>query len=510
MNAYELGARLQNAMNIVDSGGQVPIGEIQAIQKALDHNMLSAGAGLQKAGVGYPTQGSPTQSSTIPGGSYAPLVPQSIAPLVTNLTFEEESIEFLKMVPRGSATRPTHEYARRRSYGGVATSMFVAEGAVPALTQSDFDRETLRMKYFGVFRQVTNVLEHTELLSGVPAARALEAQDGAMEMLQSLEKNLFWADSSINKLEFDGLIAQVANQVPENIYDAEGSNISGQQLNTILAEAYSAPHWANPTHVLMTPGHYQQYNNSLLPFKRADLASDGPLTLNASGISIGYQRGNVPFMQLRHLAPRDNPIVGTEGDLPPAAIVPVVAAVAAVGQSKWRAADVAGVEFSYTYEAVGAVGATRFATTGWVAPAAGQSVRHEVADSLVPTSGAGSIQYYNVYRAVRAAGSGATATDRDYHFCGRFARNQVDAGATRFYDNNLHRPGTAPILLVENRPQYLEWVEFLAPLMRPVTLSRTALEQFMIMQFGALKVAAPQKHFVITNVPYKTIKTLGA
>jgi len=48
----------------------------------------------------------------------------------------------------------------------------------------------------------------------------------------------------------------------------------------------------------------------------------------------------------------------------------------------------------------------------------------------------------------------------------------------------------------------MEWVNFLDLTRRPITVSRSATTQFMIMLFGALKMGVPQKHWILDNVGY--------
>ena len=502
MSPDQLLLALDRLQSLAARGGDVQIAELRQLQHALNQNMLKSHAELRKAGVGYPLQGMPFDSSTVPGGSYAPLVPQSIQPIIDNATFTEDTLVFWKMLAKQSVTTPVLEWVRRKSYGGTATSPFISEGGVPAITQSEFDRNVVRMKYMAVFRQVTDVLANTQLLGNIGQARALEASDGAVELLFRQEKFLFHADSSVNPLEYDGLLSSIEKGAPQNVFDAEGATISGQELQEIIGQLVSAPNYATPSHVLMSPRHYAWYQNSLLPFKRGDLAVNGPLTFNTQGISVGWSRGSVPLTEVVHMAWDEHPILRTQGDgPPPSTLVVSAAADTAVAGSKFRAQDVAGLKFCYTLEAVGDQGATRLASTPPTAVLADGAMEITVTDNTVAAAGTGSIRYYNLFRAAVASSETAAPSDsRKYFFCGRVARN-LD-GDTVIVDRNLTRPNTSPIVIIQNRPDVLEWREFLSTTMRPITLSRTTLEQFLLMMFGALKVSVPTKMFLIKNVGY--------
>lgn len=501
MSPDQLLLSLDRLQSLAARGGDVQIAELRQLQHALNQNMLKSHAELRKAGVGYPLQGMPFDSSTIPGGSYAPLVPQSIQPIIDNATFTEDTLVFWKMLAKQSVTTPVLEWVRRKSYGGTATSPFIAEGGVPAITQSEFDRNVIRMKYMAVFRQVTDVLANTQLLGNIGQARALEAADGAVELLFRQEKFLFHADSSVNPLEYDGLVASIEKGAPQNVFDAQGATISGQELQEIIGQLVSAPNYASPTHVLMSPRHYAWYQNSLLPFKRGDLAVNGPLTFNTQGISVGWSRGSVPLTEVVHMSWDEHPIIRTQGDGPPTALSVAASAVPAdVAGSKWRAQDVNGLDFYYTVEAVGDQGVTRFPVSGDVQVEAGGAVDIELADNAAAAAGTGSIRYYNLFRAAVPAGDAPPSDPRKFYFCGRTARNLSDDTVIR--DLNATRPNSAPMIIIQNRPDVLEWREFLSTTMRPITLSRTTLEQFLLMMFGALKVSVPTKMFLIKNVGY--------
>ena len=500
MSPDQLLLSLDRLQSLAARGGDVQIAELRQLQHALNQNMLKSHAELRKAGVGYPLQGMPFDSSTIPGGSYAPLVPQSIQPIIDNATFTEDTLVFWKMLAKQSVTTPVLEWVRRKSYGGTATSPFIAEGGVPAITQSEFDRNVVRMKYMAVFRQVTDVLANTQLLGNVGQARALEAADGAIELLFRQEKFLFHADSSVNPLEYDGLVASIEKGAPQNVFDAQGATISGQELQEIIGQLVSAPNYASPTHVLMSPRHYAWYQNSLLPFKRGDLAVNGPLTFNTQGISVGWSRGSVPLTEVVHMAWDEHPIIRTQGDGPPASVGVSVADDTGVSGSKWRSQDVAGLDFYYTLEAVGDQGVTRLPIAGEVVIAAGGSAEITLVDNAAPLSGTASVRYYNVFRAAVPTGSAAPTDPRKFYFVGRKPRNP-DAN-TVIVDLNEQRPNSAPMIIIQNRPDVLEWREFLSTTMRPITLSRTTLEQFLLMMFGALKVSVPTKMFLIKNVGY--------
>lgn len=503
MHAEELLMRLE-AMKLAAIGGSdVPIADLRALTAALNQNMMKAAqnSNLSKAGVGYPLTGSPQDSNTVPGGAYAPLVAQSIQPIYDVVTATDKQLVFQKKLAKQSVTGPMHEYTQLHRYGGTETSPFVSESGVPAITQAHFNRKSVRMKYMAVFRQLTDVLAHTALLSGVGAARAIEAQSGSMELALHHERYLIWGDSAINPLEYDGVIASVERNVPENVIDIEGRTVTGQELQSYASRLVSPPYFAQPSEILMTPRHLSWYENQLVPFRRADMAVDGPLTYHAGQISIGTYQGKIPFSVMPLLEAIQHPMTTSEGDGPPAPLTPVVTAVAGGATSKWYAADVSGLDFYYTFIMVGDEGSTRTVNVGPVTLTAGQAAQVDFADSAVAESGRNSVRFYVAFRAAVPAGA-AAPTGQDYFRVGRYARNQDNAGATRFLDRNHTRPNTAPIIIMDYAPNVVEWMDFLPVTMRPITLARTTTEQFILTMFGALRVGNPRRLLILKNVGY--------
>ncbi len=505
MNPYELLMRLEGLKGAAYSGSEVPIAELRALESALRDNMRKAAqsTSLAKAGVGYPMVAAPQDSNTTPGGAYAPLVPQSIQPVYDTVTAGAQHLTLQKKIKKTSVTTPVYEYMQLQRYGGTETSPFVSEAGVPAITQSHFNRKSVRMKYMAVFRQLTDVLLNTQLFNGVGAARAIEANNGSMELALHQERYLVWGDSQVNPLEYDGIIASTERQVPENVIDMEGRTISGQELQAHIARIVSAPYFAEPSEVMMCPRHLAWYENQLLPYRRGDLSTDGPLTWHTGQLSVGTYQGRVPFSVMPLLEPLQHPLDTAEGDGPPSALTPVLSAVAAPAgtTSKWYAADVNGLDFYYTFVIVGDGGSRRTVNVGPISLSAGQAVQIDVPDGGEGESGLGSVRSYVVFRATVPTGT-VPSSSQEYFRVGRYARNNANAGASRFYDLNHSRPNTSPIIVMDYNPNVVEWMDFLPVTMRPITISRSTTEQFLLTMFGALRMGNPRRLLVFKNVGF--------
>ena len=98
----------------ITPGMEISIKDLRDLNNALRANAQSH---IRKGGVNYPMQGVGYDSNTLPGGEFAPLVPQSIQGMLDSATFDEEHIVAWKLLSKTPATSPLYEYNVRRSYG---------------------------------------------------------------------------------------------------------------------------------------------------------------------------------------------------------------------------------------------------------------------------------------------------------------------------------------------------------------------------------------------------------
>lgn len=484
-------------------GEEISIKDLRELNQALRNNALMH---LRKGGVNYPLQGVGYDSNTLPGGQFAPLVPQSIQSMLDTATFDEEHIIAWKALSKVSVSSPLYEYNVRRAWGSSAMSPFIREGGVPGISESNFERKTIRMKYAATFRQVTDPAAMTGLMHPSPSAIAVASMDGMMELVQKMEAAIFHADSGVNPLEFDGLYKSVRSGAPSNYRDAGGSPTTLEELQEILGRMVNPPLYARPTEVWVDHRVWQNLNNQMLAkYGRMDITRPRSAYGSVDEVWVGTSYGRIPVLAIPFLTHREHPITGTDGDGAPAAITPTYAFASAQTGSKFTAADISGVDFHYILEAVGDEGATKFAAGAAVThTSSGGASNITVDDSSVPTYGSNSVRYYNVFRATVATGAGAPTDLNEYWFVGRYARNLAGSGGdkTLIQDLNAHRPQTSPVYILQNRRDCMEWVNFLDLTRRPITISRSATTQFMIMLFGALKVGVPTKHWILDNVGY--------
>lgn len=501
MNQFQLEAALNHFQ--LTPNEEVNVSDLRRLNKALQD---MARFGLRKGGVNYPMQGVPYASQTLPGGEFAPLVPQSIQPMLDNATFDEEHIVAWKLISKTSAASPLHEYNVRRSHGSSALSPFVREGGVPGISESNFERKTVRMKYMAAFRQVTDPAAMTGLMHPSTSAIAVASMDGMMELVQKLENYLFHADSSVNPLEFDGIYKSIRSGAPTNYRNADGATTSLEELQEIIGRMVTPPYYARPTEIWVDHRVWTNLQNQLIAkYGRMDITSSRSIDAGVLRMVVRTAYGEVPIISIPFLTHREHPISLAEGDGAPQAVGVAASFQAGVLGSKFNATDIGDgtLDRHYIIEAVGDEGTTPFAATAAVThTAAGGASRLVVSDSAALTYGTGSIRSYNVYEAVVADGAGAPTDPNAYFFVGRYARNRLNSNNTQIDITYERRPRTSQVYILTNRRASLEWVSFLDLTRRPITVSRSATTQFMIMKFGALKCGVPQHHWILDNVGY--------
>lgn len=498
-------------------GQEVSIGELAEAQRALhasERQYLTELNRLRKSapsGMGFAPNAVNFDSNTSPGGTFAPLAPMSMSGVLTNLAFDPDSdLVTWKMMPQESALSTVHQYNARTSYGSSRTSAFVAESRVPAISQSEFQRKTVRMRFMAEFRQISNVAEYSTIL-GFADALALESSDGLVDLLYKIEGAMYWGNSAANPLEFDGLYYGIKNGTNgKHVKNKNGNTVTAQEFNAWCTELLLSPNNGRPSVILIEPEPYTNIVNSILSqyvkIEMPDSPSKNVFFWLGGVLHVGTTAGVIPIISVKLMRPYRNPITGTEGDGPPAALsgglLPTLTEVAApITNSEWEAADEAR-DWYVVVEASGDEGVVASGILGPVQPPAGGAIQVDVNDSGVPKSGTGSIRTYEIF--AHSVVAGATApTDRDlFKPAGRFGRNAANASDTRFNWLREFIPGTANAVILTKRVESIAWVKFLDPTRRQVFAARQATSQFMLQIFGALEIKAPYQHMWIKNIGF--------
>lgn len=477
------------------AGQEIPIRDLRELNKALQASTRA----IMKGEVGYPLQGQAYVGGQGGNGEIAPLVPQSIQSTLDSQTFLSNHIKFWKMLAKRPVTSTLHEATRVNEHGSMAMDPFFAEGSVPGISEAEYERQVVQIKYLAEYIELSDVSTMVGIIGANRSALAQRTQNGTMALLGKLERLLFGADSALTPLAFDGLYKQLTTNAPDNYTDKRGQGVTPQFLQDILGALQSDPNYGDPNAILVDPRQYQSLANIATAHGRHDqtTARNGVVTFGHNKLYVGSPYGNVEIMPCPLMRPvRSANAAAVGAGAPNSGAMPSTSEAAAGTGSNFTAADAG--NYWYKVVGVGDEGVTApYTTAAAVTVAAGQEVTFTIVDGAAAADGTHSgIRYYRVFRSAKDAASADNAL-----FLGEFPAND-DGGSdeTLIVDDNSKIPGTAPIYILQNTPDVMYWAQLLDFTRRPLAQTTTTIP-FLLMLFGSLFIKIPKKNWVVDNVP---------
>jgi hypothetical protein len=419
------------------------------------------------------------------------LRPQSLEGTLKIVTAGEQHIKFWKSIGKKQAFNTVEEFNVLDSYGGNSSPFFV-EGGLPNEEDSNYIRQSQMVKFLGTTRVITHPATLVQNTVGDIVAR--ETTNGTLWLLQQLERALYFADSSIDPLAFDGVIAQVRNFVSgkpyesQHIIDMRGEPLDENTLEdmaTIIADNYGSAkldlHLTNQVHKdfskLVTGNGGRQ----------RVMMSGNPGEIRLGQPIRGYSANvaDIDFVNNIFLKPEGAPKSVSQKGAPATptldATTPIEAAADAT--SKMDAGT-----YYYFVSAKNSAGESAPVATGSVAVTAGQKVTIKI-NRVVSDPAAKS---YRVYRGTSSDPAKAL-----------FAFEVKDAGSGTtqdIVDRNFDIPGTDTAVLIDNDPENVLTFKQLAPLMKLPLARISASERFMILLYGMVQVYNPRRIVVVKNI----------
>nr|CAB4128683.1 hypothetical protein UFOVP114_58 [uncultured Caudovirales phage] len=447
---------------------------------------------LSKAGsIGYQV---PAQISS--GSNLSALVPQSIDPLLSVATFTMQELALWPMLAKRGVGQTVHEFNVVHEHG-LDLDPFIAEGGAGTLNASNYERLSVRIKYLAERREVTDVATMVGLIGDNSNAIAEETERGTLRLLGKLERMLFFADSSLSALHFDGVFAQILARAPKNISDLGGKPVSPQYLQAVLGHMCGAPLYSRPDVIMVESRVHADLISQTVAYGRHDQVKVGEtgLTFGTNELFIMGPYGKVPIKMAPFLFTAEPaPDAASSSTAPTApSLSGGSPSTATDGASKFTGLDAG--DYIYKFIGIGDKGYSDPIVTDPVAIESGDKVTIEIADGAKTGDGqtSGGIRYYKVYRSAKN-GSADTCV-----FLCSLALNTDGSPHTRFYDLNKVIPGTSKILILQNSPDVIQFVKLLDFMRRPLAENETK-KPFLLMLFGALAVKLPSKCWVIDNV----------
>ncbi len=458
--------------NLQDGFGQMTQADLEALVKAM--------------GTGTPGE---AYGNGIYGDMSA-IRPQSLETTLRIVTAKEEHLSLWRNITKKGADSTVEEFNVLDSYGSDGDP-FIVEGGRPIERNSNYIRQAGFVKFMGVTRGTTLPAQLVNTV-GVGDAVASETRNGTMWLLQQLNKNLYFGDSSKNPLAIDGILPQVKKFVSgkpyatQHIIDMRGKPLSEEILEdaaTIISDNYGGA----LLQLYLTNQVHKDFSKLFVgPAGRQRIVDIGSNVRMGQPVR-GYaaNAANIDFTPDRFLKPEGAPKQVGQKDSPA-----VPATATAEGKADTSSKLEAGTYF-YFVSSKGEAGESASVSTGAVAVAAGQKVEITIPRVLHgdPKLAAKS---YKVYRGYYSDPLRA-----------EFMTEFTDAGTGTnqvLIDNGEDIPGTEYCFLIDNDGDDVLAFKKLADLMRvPLGLVDTT-SKFMILLFGMLQVYNPRRIVVFKNV----------
>lgn len=422
--------------------------------------------------------------SVVSGDGFALRV-ESLERTLRSTTFRSEHIKLFKMIPKLAAYNTVEEYNQVQEYGQEVEA-FIDEGGLPNETDASFQRKFAIIKYLGTTRKVSHVMSLVKPAHGNVIAQ--ETVNGTMYLLNRLEKSLFYGDSALDTIQFDGFKKLIeANSPALNIVDLRGKPISQDNVMDGAMRIFDAPNFGTPTHLFMNPRVHSDLVKSFFPAARYDLLTkraDGMIGLDFPGIVT--PAGNVMFEPDTFISDGGVQPTVAIGASPPSAPTFASQPTAGAGAGNFTSVDYGA--YRYSVVAVGRNGKTAAVQDSGAVTNSSGSPRITM---QVQEAGSGSAtKYFEIYRTTVGA---AAATAK------LIKKVANTGGAVTFIDNNDDLPGTTIAVFFQMN---LEAVSFkqLAPMVKiPLATIDTSI-RWMQLVYGTPVLYTPGKILMYKNI----------
>jgi len=405
------------------------------------------------------------------------------------VTWQAKQIKFWKAVPKDKAYSTVEEWNVLDQYGSEHGG-FMIDGELPPTEDSSYERQTGLVKFIGTTREITLGMTWIRTAHGDVIAR--ETKNGILWLLEKLERALFWGDSSVIPVEFDGVFTQLlaANAGTENIRDLRGDPLSQEEMED--GSRIVADNFGNATDFWGSFKAISDLGKQMYPKERII-----PPALNATEGRVGValtefvsEAGLVKLNGDVFLKSRGAPPTAGTSPKAPAAPTAVAGAPGASADSLFVAADAG--NYFYRITAINRFGESTAVNVGPVAIVAGDGV------TIVITDGGGA-QPATGYRIYRTEVGGAVETA---HYITQIARDKITPANTDFDELNEWLPNTTSALMIQNNEQGLGFKQ-LSPLVKLPLARISASVRWMQLMAGLMIIYAPKKHIVFKNIgPY--------
>lgn len=469
---------MQNAGTGETVTGSFGMAELDSMNKAL------------QAGYG-------SDSASLTGG--AALRIQSLDTTMQATIQDNKHFVLFNRLPKPSATATVDEWTEQYGIGGVLGGSTNTESGVAEEAEGDYARMVGQVKYLSTYRKVSLVLNAQ---NNIVSAKAVEAANGALQLLSDIEYLSFEGDDSVVPTEFNGIKRQIeALGSVDHVIDMKGAALEGIDPIAKGAETvWGIENFGTITDIIM-PGSVQtDLNNKLDPAFRVSLSGSAQeLSYGAHVARIKTAFGEIDTAQdvfcrdekmKRVFQLRGPSYAKVAAKLAGIAPTIAVAADASGGADSAFAAGHAG-QYYYVVTGVNSKGQSTGVVSGAVTVAAGGK-----AVLTITASVGGEETGYVIYRS-RKNGTNALSDFREMVRVPKTA-----GGTTVFEDKNRDIPGSANAFMLNLRSSdhAISWKQFMPMIKIPMAAVNSPIDPWLQMICGYLRITKRRQHIVIKNI----------
>jgi hypothetical protein len=471
-------------------GGQTSVEDLNNLNKALMAEEIT---------------GRDTTNLTTASG--APLKVESLEKTLKIVTFNDQSMTFWKNIPKTAAFNTVEEYNQLSSYGSTNGS-FNNEGELPVEDDSTYVRRAQLVKFLGVTKSVTHPMSLVSTMIGNAIER--EAKNGTLKILRDLDRSLFFGDSTLIPQQFNGLLAQHAQNdafstlqqylSSSTIVDLRGASLTEAAIENganSIVEAYGLGNMLYAPPRVLSDFVKNFYGNKFIQPNTPAL-TDGIMGQRVK--SFESQFGNIGLAHdvfFNQNPSKANTAPATSPNAPAAVTAVTIAAVGSDALAKYASTD-AGTYF-YGVTAVNRYGEsaiTIMSTTATTVVAGGA-----IDLTFTPNSSLSAGTAYNIYRSSKNAASYTAATYYPIFTVSAAAQAAgFDGGGTGVVrDRNNYLTNCNQAFLVQHDTDVLEFKQ-LAPLMKMDLAVVSPAYRFMVLLYGTPFLYAPLRMVRFINI----------
>jgi hypothetical protein len=433
-----------------------------------------------------------TDVATLQGGGALRI--QSLESTMLSTIQENQHFALFNELAKTNATATVDEWTEQSSVGGfLGGSTNTETGDIPQAT-GDYARRVGLVKFLMTRREVSYV---SVVGNNIVEAEAIEAQNGALQLLTDAEFLCFEGDASVVPTEYDGIGVQIASlNDEEHIFDNEGKPLNSIHLPSKAAAMISSyGNFGRATHIFASQHVQSDFDTHLDPAYRVSLTgSPQELMLGAPVKGLSTSWGNIKMIPDIFVRDEDRqapfelefPSLATQND----SFQPVsVTGASATNTSSKFGAPHAG-NYYYAVAGVNAQGQSHIVASAQVAVAAGKAITLTITRSASATETG-----YVIYRSRQNGTNGVS----DFR---QMARIPVAGATTTFVDLNREIPGTtkAYILNMTSGMKAITWRQFLPMTKFPLYPTSKATIPWAQLLFGYLRIGKRKHHAVIKNI----------